>query len=168
MIVRKNSVLLLNADYTFLNTINMKRSLSLWARGKARILKSNGKKIHPGMNITQPEVVILTDYIHVPFECRQVKLSREAIMLRDNFTCQYSGRKLKKSEIQIDHIIPRSRGGKNTWDNLVVASDEMNNLKGNRTPEEAGLKLIRKPFKPNITDLLSNIQKEEWAGFLDE
>lgn len=168
MIVKKNAVLLLNADYTFLNTINVKRSLSLWARNKARILKSNGKMIHPELNITQPEVMILTDYVHVPYHCRQVKLSREAIMLRDNFTCQYSGKKLKKSEVEIDHVIPRSRGGKNTWENLVCASQEMNNAKGNKTPQEAGMKLLRKPFKPSLNDLLDNIKKEEWADYLDE
>lgn len=168
MIIRKNSVLLLNADSTFLNTINIRKSLSLWARGKARILKSSNVVIHPGLNLNQPEVMILNHYIYVPYKFRQVKLSREAIMLRDNFTCQYSGARLKKSEIQIDHIIPRSRGGKNTWENLVCSSNEINNRKGNRTPEEAGLKLIKKPSKPTISDLLNNMEKERWSEFIDE
>ena len=167
MFHKKNAVLLLNADYSFLNTINVKRSLSLWAKGKAKILKSNGKMIHPELNITQPEVVMLKDYIHVPYNCRQLKLTREAIVLRDNSICQYSGRRLKKSEIEIDHVIPRSRGGKNTWENLVCSSQEMNNIKGNRTPEEAGMALLRKPFKPSLNDLLENIRKEEWSEYLD-
>jgi len=168
MIVQKNAVLLLNADYSFLNTIDIKKSLSLWARGKAKILKSGKRIVHPKLNISLPEVMILINYVHIPYRSNHIKLSKETLMLRDGFVCQYSGRRLRKSEIEIDHVIPKSRGGKDTWENLVVSSSEINNFKGNKTPEEAGIKLIRKPFRPTLKDIISYIKKDEWCEYLNE
>lgn len=168
MFVRKNPVLLLNADYSFLTTINIKRSISLFLRGKVKILKSSDFMMHPSLNFKRPDVLVLTEYKNIPQRCRKIKLTRESIMLRDGYTCQYTGKKLTRSEIEIDHVIPKSRGGKNTWDNLVVASPDVNNLKADRTPEEAGLKLIRKPYEPTLFDFIDSLNRDDWKEFISE
>lgn len=100
-----------------------------------------------------------------------VRLSRRNLYLRDNNCCQYSGVRLPTTELNIDHVIPSSRGGKSTWDNLVCCSIEVNQRKGNRTPEEAGLTLLRKPKKPSQYQLLMASIKnppEEWKDFISD
>lgn len=100
-----------------------------------------------------------------------VRLSRRNLYLRDNNTCQYTGQKLPSSELNIDHVLPSSRGGKSTWSNLVCCSISVNQKKGNKTPEEAGLKLIKKPKKPSHYELMIKTIKnppEEWRDFVSE
>ncbi len=99
------------------------------------------------MKLRAPEIVVLTKYNRVP-RC-DVKMSRKNIFIRDNFRCQYTGKKLKINEGTIDHILPVSRGGKNTWENMVVSSIEVNKKKDNKTPEEAGLVLLKEPKRPS-------------------
>jgi len=99
-----------------------------------------------------------------------VRLSRRNIYLRDNHTCQYTGQKLPASELNLDHVIPSSRGGTSTWENLVCCSVAVNAKKGNKTPKEAGLKLIRKPKKPEaheIVDKAFTIRHPTWEAFVD-
>ncbi|MEM7626090.1 MAG: HNH endonuclease [Planctomycetota bacterium] len=99
-----------------------------------------------------------------------LRLSRKNVYLRDNYTCQYTGKRLPSSELNLDHVVPTSRGGKTTWDNLVCCSIEVNSLKGDRTPSEAGLKLIRPPRRPDATELLfkSRPQRHDsWKHFVD-
>src|SRR5438132_6759835 len=88
-------------------------------------------------------VILLTEYRHIPVERRS--LSRKNILLRDHSTCQYCGRQFTPSELTLDHVLPRSRGGESTWDNLVACCKRCNHQKGNRTPEEARMHLIRRP-----------------------
>lgn len=118
--------------------------------------------------IKVPQVILLVTYDRVPK--REVRFSRYNIFLRDNNTCQYCGRKLPRKELTIDHVIPKSRGGRTTWENVVTACVECNTRKGNKTPEEAGMRLIRKPFKPSYLNFLKNFTKnnvrEEWKQFL--
>ena len=99
-----------------------------------------------------------------------LRLSRKNVYLRDNYTCQYTGRKLPTSELNLDHVIPTSRGGKTTWENLVCCSVEINSIKGNRTPAQAGLKLIRKPRRPDPSRLLFRSTRschDSWKHFVD-
>lgn len=93
-----------------------------------------------------PTVIVLARYDKVPKH--RPKLSGRGIWDRDGGVCQYSGRKLSRDEGNIDHVIPRSRGGKTSWDNCVLADKRVNSRKADRTPEEVGLKLRRKPVAP--------------------
>ena len=114
-----------------------------------------------------PEVIILHDFKAVPK--RQIKLTRRHLYIRDKGTCQYTGKKLSTREATLDHIIPRSRGGKNTWENLVLCDPTVNRQKDNRTPEEAGMKLLRKPFKPKWHPIYNSYLKdrpESWYKFV--
>lgn len=99
-----------------------------------------------------------------------VRLSRKNIYLRDNYTCQYTGKKLPASELNLDHVVPTSQGGKTTWDNLVCCSVEVNSIKGGRTPQQAGLKLIRRPRRPEPSELLfksHRFRHDSWKHFVD-
>jgi 5-methylcytosine-specific restriction endonuclease McrA len=101
----------------------------------------------PRLSLIVPRVIRLLTYDNMPKY--EVKLTRKNIFERDNYTCQYTGQRLRSQELNIDHVVPRSRGGASTWENLVTCSVEANNRKGDRTPHEAGMRLIRKPFKPS-------------------
>jgi 5-methylcytosine-specific restriction endonuclease McrA len=90
-----------------------------------------------------PSVIRLRNYIRIPYT--KVVLSRRNIMRRDKFSCQYCA---KKSDLTIDHVLPKSRGGKDQWENLVTACEKCNVKKGNKTPQEAQMPLMRKPFRP--------------------
>jgi 5-methylcytosine-specific restriction endonuclease McrA len=96
--------------------------------------------------IRVPEVVVLAHYDRVPI--RELKLTRKNLMIRDRFRCQYSGRRLRPSEATIDHVVPESRNGKTVWENVVLCDSDVNRRKANRTPEEAGLTLMKKPTRP--------------------
>jgi len=84
---------------------------------------------------------------------REPKLTKSNLFHRDDYTCQYTGRRLHVSELNIDHVIPVSRGGLNTWENMVCCDKMLNFTKANKTPKEAGLTLIRQPFKPKSTPI---------------
>jgi len=99
-----------------------------------------------------PEVIVLSTYDKV--YRKDLRLTKRNIYIRDGLKCQYTGVDVKGSDADIDHVIPRSQGGKNSWENMVVCSKEVNRRKANRTPEQAGLKLIKKPCKPNSDILL--------------
>ncbi len=115
--------------------------------------------------IPQPSVIKLSNYIKIPF--KNIELSRKNILRRDDHRCQYCGK--KSVELTIDHIIPKSRGGVDTWENLVTACVKCNNRKGNRTPDEANMQLLTKPRKPNhilfLKQTIGSIE-ENWKPFL--
>jgi len=115
-----------------------------------------------------PTVIVLCKYNKVPIH--RPKLNSRNLWLRDGGICQYSGKKLKPSEGNIDHVIPLSRGGKNSWENCVLSCKALNQKKADRTPQEAGLKLLRQPVQPKpipITATLKNVHDfEDWQHFL--
>ena len=118
-------------------------------------------------NVKVPEVIVLSHYDKV-FK-KDVRLTKRNIYIRDGYRCQYTGKKVKESEADIDHIIPRSKGGKNAWDNMVVCSKDINRMKADRTPEQVGLKLIKKPKKPDANRLLIDPKlriPESWKKFI--
>lgn len=105
------------------------------------------KYIHSAMmKIRIPEVVLLNKYNQIPKV--KIKLTRRNLLIRDKFRCCYTGKRLTLKDATMDHVIPKSKGGKTCWTNLVIASFEANVKKGNRTPKEAGMKLIKQPKKP--------------------
>lgn len=120
--------------------------------------------------IRVPTVVVLARFDKVPK--RRPKFCARAIWERDGGVCQYTGRKLRPSEGNIDHIVPRSRGGKTSWENCVLADKRVNSKKGNKLPEEVGLRLLRQPFVPKeipTTALIRNhFSVREWELFIGE
>lgn len=114
-----------------------------------------------------PEVVILTDYAKVPMQ--SLRYSKRAVWARDKYTCQYCKDRLTSKEISIDHVVPRSQGGETSWTNCVACCMECNGRKADRTPKQAGMKLIREPVKPNLSKeylVRTNSNKESWLPFL--
>lgn len=121
----------------------------------------------PNFVVKVPEVIVLSHYDKV--YKKNVKLTKRNIYIRDKYKCQYTGKQVSQSESDIDHVIPRSQGGKNTWDNMVVCSKDVNRRKGDKTPEQAGLKLIKKPKKPKYDGLLIDPKMnipESWNKFI--
>ena len=115
-----------------------------------------------------PTVVVLANFAKVPM--KRPKFNSRNLWVRDGGRCQYTGRELRPGEGNIDHIMPRSRGGDTTWENCVLAATDVNSRKADRTPDEAGLKLQRQPQAPRevpVTALLKNVHEiPEWEPFL--
>lgn len=116
-----------------------------------------------------PTVIISVNYAKVPK--RRPRLSNRAIYERDGGTCQYTGRKLRRGEGNVDHILPRDQGGRTSWDNCVLADKKVNTIKANRTPEQAGLKLLKKPKAPAELPVMVNFANpyniKDWEHFLN-
>ena len=145
-------VLVLNASYEPINVFTERRAVVMIFKGIARMEEHNGHMLRSSkLTMHAPSVIRLTEYIHIPFKNRT--LSRKNILLRDHSTCQYCGRQLSASELTLDHVHPRSRGGESTWDNLVACCKACNHRKGSRTPEEARMHLRRRPrgFSLHVT-----------------
>jgi 5-methylcytosine-specific restriction endonuclease McrA len=117
-----------------------------------------------------PEVIVLTLYNELPR--REVALSRRNIFKRDKNTCQYCNTKYAREDLTIDHVMPRSRGGKNTWDNLVIACYPCNARKRNRLPSEANMHLLRTPKSPRWIAhggvQFSQVKRLSWEKFVDK
>jgi 5-methylcytosine-specific restriction endonuclease McrA len=116
-----------------------------------------------------PRVLRLLHYDRVPRQ--RVRLNRRNIFARDSNLCQYCGKRFATSELSLDHIVPTCRGGETTWENLVCACVRCNVRKGGRTPQEAGMKLVKKPARPKRSPLLTiklgNPKYASWKTFLD-
>jgi 5-methylcytosine-specific restriction endonuclease McrA len=137
-------VLVLNATYEPINVTAVRRAIVLVLKGVATTEEENGSFVRSSRtSIRIPSVIRLTEFRRIPHQKRA--LSRKNILLRDRYTCQFCGRVFPASELTLDHVIPRSRGGHTDWDNLVACCHACNNLKGDRLPEEAGLELLRTP-----------------------
>jgi len=138
-------VLVLNQDYQPLSICSVQRSMKLLFLEKAELLYDEpGKRIRTVRNYyTYPSVIRLRNYIRIPYH--RIVLSRRNIMKRDRFECQYCG---GYNDLTLDHVLPRSRGGRDQWENLVTACNRCNVRKGNRTPAEAKMPLRREPFRP--------------------
>ncbi|HEX9971350.1 MAG TPA: HNH endonuclease [bacterium] len=159
-------VLVLNQSFEPMTITSAKKAIILIYLGKAEIVEKNNSFVRSiSTRLPLPSIVRLTRYINVPR--KRIILSRKNIIKRDNHQCQYCGS--RNGPVTIDHIIPRDRGGQDTWENLVSACVTCNNRKGNRTPEEARLKLIRRPQKPNyiffMRYVVSNID-HRWEPYL--
>lgn len=112
-----------------------------------------------------PSIVICATFNKIVYP-RVLFPTNRNIFKRDNYTCAYTGKKLAREELSVDHIIPRSRGGKNTWENMVCCDRTLNCEKADMTPAEAGLKLRIKPTKP-VNGLVFDVLRDEWKVVLD-
>ncbi len=136
--------LVLNAGYEPLSIVSFKRAVVLVLSGKAVVLAADETPVcSANLEVERPCVILLTRYVRVPFG-RQIPVSRRGVLRRDRHQCSYCGR----SATTVDHVMPRSRGGKDSWENLVACCITCNNSKGNRTPEEMGWTLRTRPVAP--------------------
>jgi 5-methylcytosine-specific restriction endonuclease McrA len=167
MDVLSNSVLVLNASYEAINVCSAKRALVLVCKGAAIVQE---KSVHvlrtPTFNLPLPAVIRLLKYRAVPRRLHTV--SRKGIMVRDGFTCQYCRTFLSAAKLTLDHVTPRSRGGKSTWENLVACCYQCNNRKGDKTPAEARMQLARPPkqFGVHARHKLLSQGSELWGKYL--
>lgn len=115
-----------------------------------------------------PTVVVLQDFDRVPR--KRLSFGLQGLWERDGGRCQYTGRQLRREEANIDHVVPSSRGGESSWENCVLSDREVNNRKADRTPQEAGLRLIREPRRPSVrpvSDFINNKHEiADWRIFL--
>ena len=131
-------VLVLNATYEPINVTAVRRAMVLLLKGVAQAEEMHSAEVHSAANSHKvPSVIRLLAYRHIPQQTRA--LSRKNILLRDRNTCQFCGRVFPASDLTLDHVVPRSRGGRSSWENLVACCYQCNNRKGDRTPEEAGI-----------------------------
>lgn len=139
-------VLVLNFDYTPINVTSMKRGFNLVYKGKAEVIKSDVNDLIAGVKrYIKPIIIRLLNYIK--HHTRSYRPNRVRVYKRDNYECVYCG---SSTHLTLDHVIPKSRGGKNTWDNLVTSCFKCNLRKGDKTPEEAKLKMKHLPFAPTM------------------
>lgn len=123
----------------------------------------------PSMTIRVPTVIISANYTKMPMKHFKGKPSKDAIYNRDKGTCQYTGKKIDRHHATVDHVVPRSRGGEDTWTNLVLCSKEVNTKKGNSLNSEAGLQLLKVPLAPQpvpVYSLIREAKHNDWKHFL--
>ncbi len=181
-----SSVLVLNRSYLPVHVTSARRAFTLLYQGIARVVNEQYQTFDfeawsqlavardaeaigtPGGRIRIPRVIVLIAFDRLPK--RHVRFSRINLMARDNFQCQYCGRRPQRSELNLDHVVPRSLGGRSTWENVVTSCMDCNRRKGGRTPKQAHLKLQRRPERPRWTPLAnlmwSSVRYQEWRPFL--
>jgi len=153
------SCLALNASFEPLTIVTSRRAVRLVLDGKAELLEADSERVFRSEDrvVPCPSVIRLVRYVHVPYRFRR-QVTNTFLFARDDYTCQYCGR--RKSDLRgrqfltRDHIRPLSRGGLNTWDNVVTSCSTCNNRKGGRLPSEAGLALLHVPTEPNYVHLV--------------
>ena len=161
-------VLVINATYEPLEITSARKAVKKLVTRKAVIEMKGEGDIYPGL--PQPSVIRLIDYRRVPQH--MAKLSKKNFYLRDRYRCQYCGRRLDATDLTLDHVIPRSRGGLSTWENLVTACKDCNHRKADKTPAEAGMTLLHKPMKltlhtsKQIMRRLGLDEDERWGRYL--
>ena len=149
-------VIVLNFDYTFLNMVNTERAMRLVVTGKAVAEKVSEKVIKTVTNEFLIPAVIRLTYIVRQVYKRKVPWTKRNIMIRDGFKCVYCGK--TDCKVDIDHVFPRSKGGKNTWENCVTSCIECNRHKADRTPKEANMFYHRKGWRPTQPTVMEFIQ----------
>lgn len=137
-------VLVLNASYEPVHICNVRRAVIMIFKGLA-VMEEPALFVLRSVRSTfpAPSVIRLVHFVHIPF--RKKLASKNNILIRDRYVCQYCGKPLKSHEITLDHIVPKSRGGESNWENLATCCPRCNVKKGSKLPEEAGLKLIKDP-----------------------
>jgi 5-methylcytosine-specific restriction endonuclease McrA len=181
------SVLVLNRSFLPIHITNVRRAFTLLYQGIARAVDGEYRTFDFESwselsvardtesigwvqgRIRVPRVIVLTAFDRIPK--RHVRFSRLNIYARDGFTCQYCDKRPARTELNLDHVVPRSLGGKSTWENVVCSCLDCNRRKGGRTPRQARLRLRRKPVRPQWTPfvnlMLSTVRYQEWRPFLN-
>lgn len=176
--ILQTRVLLLNGStWEPLSVITVPRAMNLLLAGKAIIVEQSGRFVHTVRDRFEvPSVIALKTYINVPR--RRAHWSRKGVLMRDHYTCIYcavkpgsmvKGKVLGKSDFTVDHIIPRSRGGRDQWTNTACACSSCNHRKGDRLPNEAGMKLRWEPKTPRTSYLVVAVGSgpDAWKRYIE-
>jgi 5-methylcytosine-specific restriction endonuclease McrA len=189
--LKSKSVLILNRNWIAINTTTVKHSLSLLYNNNAKSLLIDNDTMNllnweewynldvcndeffinsVRKKVKIPKVIVLNFSDKIPKQ--SIKFTQNNIWERDNFTCQYTGKKLNKKSGNIDHVLPKARGGKTSWENCVLSHKDINSKKANKTPDEIGLRLLKKPKEPNVMPVSFYIKNifniNEWDFFLSK
>lgn len=167
MPLRRTKVLVLNSSYEPLSICDAQKAIVLLFCGKAVAVAHHPEQFvcTVSQSFPLPSIVRLTVYVRLPY--KKIMLNRKNIFRRDNFQCQYCGR--TDNPLTIDHMIPRSKGGEDTWENLITACSPCNTKKGNRTPQEAGMLPMKQPIRPSHIMLMRKFitaVSEDWKPYL--
>jgi 5-methylcytosine-specific restriction endonuclease McrA len=159
-------ILVLNNDYTPINVTTLSRGFKLVFKGKAEVVHfDEARPIISSVKVyRRPTTIRLLRYIYLPY--KKVPLSRYNIYRRDGHRCVYCG---THKDLTLDHVKPKSKGGKNSWTNLVTCCSPCNLQKGDLTVEEAGMEMSQKPYRPNYLEFIERVSgslKEEWKPYL--
>lgn len=163
----KRKVLVLNQDFSPISVCTVQRAFLLnWLKKTELVQAANGHRLHSvSRSFPLPSVIRLVNYVNIPYKA--VALTRLNVFKRDSFSCQYCG---TQRDLTLDHVVPRSRGGQSVWNNLVTACRRCNARKGDSSPDQAGIRLRRKPFRPNYVMFLrdfSGFHYDEWKPYLN-
>jgi 5-methylcytosine-specific restriction endonuclease McrA len=166
----ERSVLVLNNTYEAIHICSLRRAIGLVLKGVAVMedrREGAVRSLHSEYPV--PAVIRLTRYVYVPR--KDVHLTRKNVVLRDKHMCQYCGKEHRSEELTMDHVTPRSLGGATTWENVVACCRRCNNLKADRSPREAGLRLIKKPEMPRRILYLHVVrhlgqEMEQWKKYI--
>jgi 5-methylcytosine-specific restriction endonuclease McrA len=159
-------VLVLNADYRALTVCSIYKAFLLVYMEKAEIINSVDNEYLRTVSAAyeMPSVIRLNDYVRVPY--KSVMLNRHNIFKRDNYQCVYCG---SRDDLTLDHVVPRAKGGKTVWHNLVTACKKCNSRKGDSDPEDVGMKLPYAPYRPSYVVFLrdfSGMADDTWLPYL--
>ena len=158
-------ILVLNADYSPINITGIQRAFNLVYLKKAEVIQYNGTPIiTERVKYKRPTIIRLLRYVTIPF--RKVPLSRENVFRRDRYHCLYCG---NVKDLTVDHVIPKSKGGKNDWKNLVTCCKPCNLKKDNKSIKEVEFELEYQPYKPTYVQFVKNInvnRKKDWLPYL--
>ena len=184
-------VLVLNRLWQAINVCSVRRAFTLLCAGQAQVVYSDGENflthdfeawrdfsedapeeemVHTiSFKIRIPRVIVLLLFDRMPR--KEVKFTRHNIFERDKCTCQYCGKHFEKRDLNLDHVIPRDKGGATTWENIVCSCIPCNTRKGNRLPRQAGMQLIRKPerpkWRPFVHITFDSQVHDSWRHFID-
>jgi 5-methylcytosine-specific restriction endonuclease McrA len=143
-------VLVLNASYEPINVCTVRRAAVLILKNRAEILEEGEWALHAeSFTLARPVVIRLLTYVRIPRDAHRRKITRRAVFARDRWTCQYCGH--ERGNLTVDHVVPRSKGGASTWDNIVTCCAPCNRRKGDRLPRQANMVPARKPKAPSST-----------------
>jgi 5-methylcytosine-specific restriction endonuclease McrA len=141
--------LLLNATYEPLRVVHWQKAITLWCQGKVEVVAHYDREVRSvSFSIKLPSVIRLLRRIRVRRVAEYVPFSRANIYARDSHSCQYCGDSFSTSDLTFDHVVPVAQGGRKDWENIVTCCIGCNRKKGGRTPEQAGMRLIRHPRRP--------------------
>jgi 5-methylcytosine-specific restriction endonuclease McrA len=145
----RGRVLVLNATYEPINVCTVRRAVVLLLKEKAEVIEHADWQLHSAStSLQRPVVIRLVTYVRIPRDTHRRKITRRAVFARDEWTCQYCG---SRSNLTVDHVIPKSKGGASSWDNIVASCAPCNRRKGDALPRQVGMKLHRQPRTPKPT-----------------
>lgn len=142
--------LLLNATYEPLKVVDWRKALTLWCQGKVEVISVYDREVHSvSVSFKLPSVIRLLRFVRIKRRIDYVPFSRANIYARDKHRCQYCGHSFPTSDLTFDHVMPVAQGGRKDWENIVTCCVTCNRRKGGRTPDEAGMRLITTPRRPD-------------------